>query len=133
MASSRAFFCAVESSATRAAAARARSSRSRVESPELSAVAISAPDSLRRKIGSDPTLDGSLNGVRMTPIHDRHMDPRRTRRLGRPQLGAHPPGPQLALAVAEVFHRGRKRAHDAQKLWSLATIRHVETIHVGQK
>src|SRR6266850_1233826 len=113
MASNRAFFWTVLSSATRGATAWARSSRSRVESPELRAVAISASHPLGRKISSNLTLQRALNRVRMPSVYDRHVNARFAGRLSRSQFGPHPSRPQLALAVAEIFHRRRQLAHKA--------------------
>src|SRR5215469_7188573 len=120
MASSREFFCAVVSSATLAAAARASSRRSRVLTGLFTVVATLVCLLSRRKVRSDLAFECTFNRPRMPSVNDGDVHACFARRLGCAQLGAHAARPKLALAVAEILHLGSELVDCSQQTRSLA-------------
>src|SRR5258705_13686531 len=132
IASSMAFFRAVESCAILAEALRARSSLSRVELGVRTLVAIGRLSALRRKISSDFALEGPWDGVHVASVGDGNVRTGLTGQLRGSQLGAHSSRTQLALPVADRLHVRGQLTHRTQQSWPL-TIGKIESVNVGEQ
>ena len=127
----------VESSASCAAAARARSSFSCVEA-ELATVAViscvlACPILPRRKIRSYFALHAQRDPLGMPAIHDGHMNSAFACQLGGAQFGNHASASQRALAVALRFKRRSQFAHHALQPGFLASVGNQQAIDIGQQ
>src|ERR1700751_2125744 len=122
----RRFFSSVKSCARRGAAARARSSFSRVVTEGLTLVAISTTGFLSGEICADLLCNRPLDGVGMASVDDGDVHPRSARAPGSAEFRAHASGAELALAVAQVLHGRSELAHRAHELGRFAAVGDVE-------
>src|SRR5262249_24910302 len=86
-----------------------------------------------RKIRANLARHRPLDGMRMMSVDDGYVCSGFTGSFGGAQLGTHSASAELALAVAEFFHCCRQPANRAQEFRSLAAIRHIKAIHIGQQ
>src|SRR5438874_12120582 len=127
--SSRWFFCAVESCANFAAAARARSSFSRVDKISAAVPAMLAFLRLRREIGPNLVRNGFRDAVGLASVHNCCAHAGIARHLRSAQLRTHSAATEFAVTVAKCLHLRRQLADGAHQARTLA-IGRKKSVHV---
>src|SRR5216684_2174600 len=137
--SSNRFFSSVESCASNADAARARSSFSRVDDAIAATLTILGQPLLlcfcfcfRRKISSDLARSGLGDGVGIAAVDNCHADSGVAGHLCGAQFRTHSAAAQLAVAIAQSFHLRSELANSSQHSRTLS-IGNIEAIHIGEQ
>src|SRR5438874_5116292 len=112
--SSSSFLCAVESCANFAAAARARSSFSRVDNISAAVPAMSALLRLRREIGPNLLRNGLRDGVGLASVHNCYAHAGIAGHLRSAQLRTHSAAAEFAMTVAKRLHRSEEHTSELQ-------------------